>query len=498
MRVPRRRTRPRVRRPWVTATILASAVFLVLFDSLSVAAALPTIGRQFSMAPRTLQWVVNVYSLSVGGLLLLGGRVTDVFGSRRTLVTSLTVLTLGASIAGTAPSVPLLLCGRLLQGIAAAFAIPAALAMAATLFPAEPWRSRALSVVAVSSGAAGLAGAIVGGALTTALGWRWVFLATVPAGVVALLNALRTLPHDSPRTSPSGRLDVTGAVLASSGIGLLILGIDQVGRREAAVLYVAGPAVGGLLLLAAFVVVERRATHPLLRLGLLRSRRLAGGCAGIAGNSVSYSAVIVVGSLFLQRAHHFSAAAAGLALTPALLGTTAGGLIAASLVRRLGSRAVATGSLSLAAASLLLLGTGAASGSYVVSVLPWFFLRGLSGGAAYVALTRETLGNSLEEDRGATSAIFESTTHISGGTAVAVYVTLLASTWGYRGAYLAGAVIVALACVAVFLTIPKRSRRRRSTYGRRPSDDHRRIMEQLRRARRRSTARRPLRQRGAT
>jgi MFS family permease len=451
---------PTVAHPWAAALVLGGAIFMVLFDSLAVATALPTIGTGLDLNRADLQWVVNLNSLSIGGLLLLGGRASDLWGRRRVLVASLALLTLGTVVAGAAPALPVLLAGRVLQGAAAAFALPASLAMTGTLFRDEPWHSRAFAVVSVSGCTAGLAGAICGGLLTDAFGWRWVFLATVPLSLVALGAALRFLPADpagpaavSGVSGPGRRLDMTGAVLATAGLTALILGIARVAESGPLAADVAGPVGAGLALLAAFVAVERRVPHPLLRPRLLRSRRLAGGCLGIAAHSASYSAVIVVGSLHLQDTYALSAGAAGLALAPVLLVSGAGGFGAGALLRRFGARRVAGAAIALGGAALVMLAVDADRTGYLTAVLPWFLLWSLGGGAVYIALTRECIGGAAEEDRGTTSGVFEATTHIGGAIAVATYVTLIGTGSGYRGAYLAGAVFALAGSVAVLLLL---------------------------------------------
>jgi MFS family permease len=200
-------------RPWALALLLATAPFLVLFDSLAVATALPSIGAEFELRPGVLQWVISLYSLSIGALLILGGRVCDLWGRRRVLVASLVLCALAGLLAGLAPGLPLLLAGRVLQGVAAAFAIPAALATAATEFGTEPWRSRVFAVIAFAAWSAGLAGAMLGGLITVHLGWRWVFLLTVPVGAAAAMRR-RTLDWVA-----SDELPVAGMHIGFPGVG---------------------------------------------------------------------------------------------------------------------------------------------------------------------------------------------------------------------------------------------------------------------------------------
>jgi adenylylsulfate kinase-like enzyme/predicted MFS family arabinose efflux permease len=434
-------------------------MFLVLFDSLAVATALPTIAGQLHLSPSRLQWVVTLNSIAIGALLIVGGRLSDMLGRRRVLVASLGVLTAGSLLAGVAPGLPLLLAGRILQGIAGAFALPASLAMTGSLFPTEPWRSRAFSVWSIAAGAAGLIGAVCGGLLTAGFGWRWVFLVPLPLTVLALVATLVFLPGDAP-SSARAKLDLGGAFLVTAGLVCLIFGIGRIGQSGHAALAVAAPLVGASLLFAGFVSVERRlarrgAPAPLVPLALLRERRLAAACLATAANSATYVAVLVVGSLDLQDVHGLSAAGTGLALTPSLLGTGLAGVAAAALVRRLGSRLVAGGALSLGGLSLALLAFGP-TGSSLTLIAAWFFLRGVSGGLTYVALTRECIGGPAEADRSTRSGIFEATTHVAGAVAVAVYLSLVASHLGYGSAYLAGAVFAGAGALAAFVLLPRR------------------------------------------
>ena len=442
---------PTTDRPWPTALFLGATFFLVLFDSLAVATALPAIAGDLRLAPASLPWVVNLYSLGLGGLMLLAGQACNRWGRRHVLIAALALLTAATLLAGIAQSPVLLLIGRALQGSAAAFVLPTVLAMTGTLFPREPWRSRVLAVVLVSGAVSGLTGAVCGGLLTATAGWRWIFLATVPFALVLLAAAVSVLPADRPGTAPAGRPDVPGAILATGGVTLLLLGVGQ-GEHDGFHSWTTWSATAaGLLLLAAFPLRERRAAHPLLKPGLLRSPRVIGSCLGSAAHSAVYSAGIVVGSLHLQDAYDLSPAEAGLALTPTLVATTLSGTVAARIVRWMGPRTTACCALLLAALSLGLMGANAGTVGYATAVLPWLLLRGLAEGTDYVALTRAAVADAAEEDRLTASSLFEASTHIGGAIAVAVYAALIASDFGYRGAYLAGALFAAAGSAAVLL-----------------------------------------------
>ncbi|MGC4808524.1 MFS transporter [Micromonospora sp. DT233] len=442
-----------VTRRWPTALVLASAMFLVLFDSLAVATALPRIDAEFGLGAARLQWVVTLYSLSIGGLLLLGGRLCDLWGRRRLIVASLALATVGSVLAGVATTLPPLLMGRVLQGVGAALAIPATLASAATFFPDEPWRSRVFAVVAAAANTAGLAGAVVGGLITSHFGWRWIFLATVPMGVVALVAARLLLPADRPDPAGRERLDLTGAVLATGALLALIFGANRIAE--------AGPEPFGLgavaasvLLLALLVRVERRVASPLIKPAVIRSPRLIASCLAFAAHSAAYAVVVVVGSLYLQHAHGLSPAGAGLALAPVLLGALVSAVPAGALIRRFGARSVVAVAMTLCAVTLALVAfaSGGPLGLVVALLVAW----GLSAGPIYVGLTRVCVGDAAPADRGMASALFESTTHVSGAISVAGYFTLLGVGVGYGVVQFVGAVLAGAGVLALLLVMPAR------------------------------------------
>jgi predicted MFS family arabinose efflux permease len=439
-------------RAWPVAVILGCASFLVLFDSLALATALPSIGADLDLGPGALQWVVSLYSLSIGALLILGGRVSDLWGRRRVLVASLALTAAAGLLAGLAPSLPLLLAGRVSQGVAAAFALPAALSLAGSLYPTEPWRSRVFAVMAFAAWSAGLAGAILGGLITVHLGWRWVFLVTVPVGVAAFAAALALLPSDPPGRDGSERLDVAGAVLATAGLVALLGGLSQLGEGAHA-------ARAGLLLclavvlLGALVVVARRAAYPLVKPQLLRSRRIVGCCLAFGAYCAGYTAVIVVGSLYLQEVHGLSAARTGLVLSPVLVGGIASSALSTRLLRRYSSRTVAAGSIGVCALTLAMM--AAVSGGSVMALVPWLVLWGVCSGPVYVRLFRECVTNTAEGDRGIASGLLESMSHIGGAIAVACYLTLLGAGVGYGATKLVGALVVAAGAVVALLLLPR-------------------------------------------
>ncbi|MBW6437320.1 MFS transporter [Actinoplanes hulinensis] len=437
-------------RSWAIALLLASASFLVLFDSLAVATALPAIGDEFALRPGVLQWVVSLYSLTIGAFLILGGRVCDVWGRRRVMMAGLAVCTGAGLLAGLAPNLAVLLAGRGLQGVAAAFALPAALSTAAGEFDTEPWRSRVFSVIAFAAWSAGLAGAMLGGVVTTQFGWRWVFLVTVPVGAAALAVARVLLPADRPGAVSGQRLNVASAVLVSAGLIVLLLGLQEIGEHGG----VRAPLLGGagLALLVLLVVVERRSAYPMVKPGLLASRRRAGSYLAFGTYCAGYTALIVIGSQALQEKYGLSADAAGLALSPVLVGGVVSSTLGPLLMRRFSSRTIVVTAMALCAVSLTLIATS----DSVPRMVPWLLLWGLCSGPIYVGLTRECISDAPEDDRGTASALFECMSHLGGALAVAAFMTMLGAGIAFRSVELTGALVVGAGALLTLLLIPRR------------------------------------------
>jgi MFS family permease len=388
--------------------VLGCALFLVVFDSLSVAAALPTIGRDLDLQPAQLQWVVNMYSLFIAGLLLVGGRASDLFGHRRMLLVSLVLLLAGTALSGAAQNYPTLLAGRSVQGAASALALPAALGLTGALFPRDPWRSRAFSIMSVAGGTAGIVGAICGGLLTDTWGWHAIFLITIPLNLAAIVAAVRYVPIVATKRTQN-RLDIVGGALVTAGLLTLVFGLGRIEQDGLASRTVWAAGAAAVVLLGGFVLWERAAPEPLVHPTLIGSRRLTGSSLGLAAQSSIHTAIVVLGSLHLQEIHHLSAAQTGLALAPALLATSVGSLIAGRFLPRLGSRRIALIGFPVAAFALLMLGLNAGSPVYLLAVLPWLVLQGLFNSADYVALSREAVGDAAEEaaDRAADQSIDE-------------------------------------------------------------------------------------------
>src|SRR3954452_17786587 len=299
------------RRATLGAVIACAAQFLVGADGLAVAIALPSLQRDLGVSPIDGQWVLTAYGLAFGGSLLLGGRLGDLYGRRLLLVAGMGLFAAGSLVAGIAPGLGVLVAGRALQGLGSAAALPAALALIGSLFPPGERRTRALAERAAVGSGGVMTGLLLGGVVTHALGWRWVFLLMAPLAALSALAALRVLPEvrAERRTAPP---DVAGALLVTVGAMALLLGLTRVERHGLGAAATLVPFAAGVALLAAFAAWERRASAPLVRFEVLRTASLRLASAGAGLNAVAFTAIVYVGTLYLQLALGYGPLRAGL------------------------------------------------------------------------------------------------------------------------------------------------------------------------------------------
>lgn len=319
--------------------LLCMAQFMLILDIAIVNVALPPIAEDLGFSPGNLQLVVTAYALTFGGLLLLGGRLSDLLGRRNAFVWGLGLFTLASLGCGLAPSAAFLVAARAMQGVGGALVAPAALSLLTSIFPEGEERNRALglwSAVAATGGAAGL---LIGGVLTDLAGWRSVFLVTVPLGAIVALASLRVLPEGRPETG-GGRLDWAGAATATTGLVALVYGLGRGETEGFGEVSVVALLLSAVVLIAAFVVIELRVREPLVPFGLFRSPTLTG--ANLA--TLLLSAVIIGTNffltLYLQQVLSFSPLQTGLAFLPQTLAAAVASGVAARLVSRLGVRAL--------------------------------------------------------------------------------------------------------------------------------------------------------------
>jgi EmrB/QacA subfamily drug resistance transporter len=452
--------------PWTLLLLMSVAQFMVVLDITVVNIALPSIGRALRFAPADLQWVVSAYVLVTGGLTLLGGRASDLLGRRRVFLTGLALFTAASLASGLAPDAGALVGTRAAQGLGAALLTPAALAVITSAY-AGPQRATALSVWGALAAGGSAAGLLAGGAITTWLSWRWVFLINVPVGAVAAVLALHLVP--APAAAPAtaaggsrGRLDLAGALLPVAGLGAVlyaITGAARYGWGSARTLSLLGLAV---LLLAGFVLVERRVVDPLVPPRVLRSRTLDTGAVVMLTGTAVLIGVLFLCSLYLQTVLRASPIRAGLEFLPLMLMTGVGAHLASRLLARVGTRLLAATGLAAMAAGALLLSqfTGYAGG-----LLPAFALVGAGAGLTFPSASVTAMHGVGHGEAGLASGLLTTGHEVGAALGVAVFSAIGAATAGFTvtgaagaGAYQhvfgAGAAIAAGLAILAAATVP--------------------------------------------
>jgi EmrB/QacA subfamily drug resistance transporter len=400
--------------------------FMVVLDATIVNVALPSIQTDLRISDDSLQWIVNAYTLLFGGFLLLGGRAADLIGRRTLFMAGIAVFTFASFLNGLATSETMLIGGRALQGLGGALLSPAALAVITTSFDEGPARTKALSVWAAIASGGSAAGLLLGGVLVDALSWEWIFFVNVPVGIAIVLAATRLVPNS--RVHAARRhFDLGGAISVTGGLVVLVYAIVKAqawGWGSASTLGLGGVA---LVLLGAFIAIERRSPAPLVRLELFRMRSLA------TANGVF---VIVVGglfgmfffaSLYLQNILGYSPLTTGFAFLPVTAGIMIGAGLAQQLISRIGVRPVVLSGLTVAAAGLAVLAaTTQVDGSYL-GVLGGLLPMSIGMGATFVPMTLVATTNVDADDAGLASGIFNTSQQVGGALGLAVLSTIAAS-----------------------------------------------------------------------
>jgi len=316
------RTRPLPTSARALLVLLLLGQFLVVLDVSVVNVALPAMQEDLHLEPTGLQWVVNGYTIAYAGFLLLGGRLADVIGQRRAFLAGVGLFVAGSLVGGLAGSSGVLVTGRVVQGLGAAVLSPATLTILLASFPEGPRRARAMGWWMAIGAAGGATGGLVGGALTEWLSWRWVLLVNAPVGLVVLVAAARLLGDQPVDRRP--RLDVPGAATATAGLGALVLGITQIEQHGWTAPRTLVPIAVAVVLLAAFVEIQRRAPEPLMPLSLLRLPGLAAANGVMLVSGGGLFAIWFFLTLFMQRVLGWSPLQAGVGFLPHTLAIVAG------------------------------------------------------------------------------------------------------------------------------------------------------------------------------
>ncbi|MEV5844081.1 MFS transporter [Streptomyces sp. NPDC051985] len=421
----RTRTPHRTYSRWASLLVLCAGALMTILDGTIVTVAMPAMQTDLGFSGAGLAWVVNAYLIPFGGLLLLAGRLGDLLGRKRMFTAGIAVFTVASVLCGLATSRELLVAARAVQGVGGAMASAVVLGMLVALFPEPREQARAIAVFsAVGAGGATL-GTFLGGALTQAAGWHWIFLINLPIGVVAWLAAVRVLSPE-PGAGLRDGADYPGAALVTGALMLTVYVIVGSGARGRAATLLLGTLA--LALFVAFAVRQIRADRPLLRPGLLRSRLLTGANAVQVLMVATMYGFQFIGALYLQRVLGFDELTTGLAFLPAplaigLLMTT----LSARTVGRFGAYPVLLTGLVLITGGMALLSRAPADGSYPADVLPPMLLLAAGFAAAMPPLTGLAMSGAPGEDAGLASGLFNTTQVVGGSLGLAVLSTLAAS-----------------------------------------------------------------------
>ncbi len=417
-----RRAGPQAGPAWLILSLACSCQFMVILDAAIVNVALPSIQRDLGFAPAGLAWVVNGYLLTFAGFMLLGGRAADLFGRRRMLAAGLFVFSAASLAGGLATAPGILVAARITQGTGAALLAPATLAVINTCFTGTHERARAFGAWSAAGGVGGMAGAVAGGALTTGLSWRWVFLINVPIGAVLIAVAMMSLA--GPRAGRREPLDLAGAVTGTAGLAALIYGVMQSADHGWASVPVVGQAVAGLLLLAVFAVVEARfATRPMMPVRLFGMRHVAVGNGMLLLSGAIAIAMWYFTSLFLQDVLGYSALGAGLGQTPAAITFLMTARLAAGLLPRTGVRLLVLASAGGLVAGFGWLAQAHASSGYITSVLGPTLLVAVGIGLTFPTLMAAATAGVPEGDAGITGGLASTASQVGGSVGLAVLAT---------------------------------------------------------------------------
>jgi EmrB/QacA subfamily drug resistance transporter len=456
---------PPARGRWIALAALAVAQFMVFLDETVVNVALPSIKADLGFSEATLAWVVSAYIVVFGGLVLLGGRMADLLGRRRVFLVGTAVFGFASLLDGLAPSQGALIGARVLQGVGAALATPAALALVSGLFEDRRERMRALTVWGALSGLGFAVGILLGGVITDVASWRWVFLINVPVALASLVVVPRLVAES--RTAGRRGLDVGGAITVTAGMTMLVYTVVKAPDYGWASPETLLLLVGAVALLAAFAAIERRGGAPLIPRGFLARRAaLVPNALQLLLGIAAISTLFLV-TLYVQQVLGYTPLQAGLAYVPLAAGIATATALANRVIIRVGPRPLAAAGLAIAGVGMLLIGHAPAGGDYARDVLPAMVVLGVGAGLSFVSITTAALAGVDDGAAGLASGLLSTSVQVGGAVGIAALAALAtqrasdllasgsapldAQVGGLQLAFLiAAAVALAAALVAVF------------------------------------------------
>jgi EmrB/QacA subfamily drug resistance transporter len=469
----RRARAPSDRARWIALVVLCAGMLMIVLDATVVNVALPSIQKDLGFSQSSLAWVLNAYLIAFGGLLLLAGRFGDILGRKNVFMAGLALFTVASLLCGAAQSQELLVAARFIQGIGGAMTSAVILGMIVTMFPEPREQAKAIGVYGFVASAGGSIGLLVGGVITQAINWHWIFFVNIPIGIATGVLAARLLGRER-GIGFGGGADVPGAVLITTS---LMLGVYTIVKPAADHGWGSGQALGlgavSVALLVAFLVREATARNPLIPLRIFRSRNVSGANAIQALLVAGMFGMFFLGSLYLQRVRGYDALQIGLAFLPA---TIVMGVLSLRyserFVMRFGPRATLIPGVVLIAIGLGLFTRAPVHGIYARDVLPAMVLIGFGVGVAFPALMNLAMSSATQEDAGLASGLVNTTMQVGGALGLAVLATLSTSrsndlihsghhlasalTSGYHLAFAVGlGLVVAALVVAVRVLRPE-------------------------------------------
>jgi MFS family permease len=412
-------------RLWGVLAVLCAVLFLDGLDVSMVGVALPSIGTELGLSTTSLQWIVNGYVLGYGGLLLLGGRTADLLGRRRVFLTALAVFAVASLVGGLVDDGGLLIATRFIKGLAAAFTAPTAMSILTTTFPEGPARNRALSIFTVFGASGYSSGLILGGVLTS-LGWRWNFLVPVPLALAALVAGIVLIARDKP--AAGGGHDLPGAATLISGMLLAVYSVVSAPARGWLDPLTIGLFLLAVALLAAFVTIENRVRHPLVRLGILRIGPIVRANASMIALMGSYVSFQFMMTLYLQDVLHWAPLRMALALLPAGLVVVFSSPIVGKLIDRYGTAPLIVASMiSLSLGYVWFLATAGSAPHYLVTVLPTMLLLGGGFGFGFSSIMAQATDGIADSEQGLASGLVQSSGQVGAALVLAVVTALVSS-----------------------------------------------------------------------
>jgi EmrB/QacA subfamily drug resistance transporter len=447
----------------ITLVLLCAVQFLDIADSAIVNVALPSIQHSLGFSQENLQWVASGYILTYGGFLMLGGRLGDLLGRRRMLLTGLAVFAVSSLTAGLANSAGLLIAARLVQGVGAALMAPAALSALTTSFREGKDRNTALGAWGAISGMAAAAGVFLGGVLSQGPGWRWVFFVNPPICVVVAAGALTLLAKDRAAGASKMAFDSLGAVLVTGGMLLLVYSLVRAPIIGWGSLQTIVTLIGSAILLIAFARNELRSRYPLVPFAILRVKGLVAADLTQLIAFTGFFSMFFYATLYMQEILHYSPLKAGAAYLPITAGFAVAGGMASQLVTRIGTRPVVVAGCLIAGAGIYYVSRVPLHGLYVSDLLPGFLVMSLGTGAVFVSVTAAANAGVPSDKAGLAAGLLNSSQQIGSALGLAVLSAVaitrtnnliaahvphfVAADGGYHRALLVGGIVMAAAAL---------------------------------------------------